>query len=108
MSDPYEIEKEHKLRVRLSFDGTAWLVKLPHYRMVPDSFEPVTKELIHENGVFPKADPMEVLKLNPTVEVMIPDRIADNEGNLHLRKIRKLYEGQKLWDNDKVVDNVLP
>jgi|SRR6266849_3452151 len=104
----YEIEKHHKIRVKLSHDGSAWLVELPHYQMVPDSFKPVTDKLIHKNGVFPDADTAKVLALNPTVEVMVPDRMTDNDGALHSKKIRKLYEGQDRWDHDKVVENVLP
>jgi|SRR5712664_2248053 len=104
----YETEKEYKLRVKLAFDGSAWHVALPHYRMVQDSFEPVTDNMIGENGVFPDADPAKVLALKPTVEVMVPDRICDDKGKLHLAKIRKLYEGQDKFDHDKVVSNVTP
>ncbi len=104
----FEIKKHHKVRVKLSHDGTAWYVALPHYNMVPDTHRPVTKGLIHKNGVDPKADPAKVLALMPTVEVFVPDRMCDTDGNLHLGKIRELYKGQKLWDHDRVVSDVLP
>jgi hypothetical protein len=111
MSEPVTVDfhaiHPHRCRVRIIFDGRGWFVNHPHYLMVPGSWEPVTKGLIHKDGVYPDADPATVEALKPTVEVDIPCRTADHETGLPDKgKIRALYKGQPDWDHDKVTDDL--
>lgn len=50
-----------------------WYVNLPTYVMLPNTFGPITKDKIHRDGIHPGTDPQDVLKLQPSVLVKIPD-----------------------------------
>ncbi len=103
----FEIRKWVRKRVRVTFDGANWIVNLPHYQTVPGTWEPVTEELIHEDGVFPGADMDKVLALLPTVEVDVPDRLVDETtGELSKEKVRALYRGIPKWDHEKVLEDL--
>jgi hypothetical protein len=96
-----------RLRVKATWDGQSWKVNLPEYIMVPGSWEPVTPLYIDEHGVLFGADPYKVLALQPTCEVDVPDRICDPDtGQLSKDRIRELYKGNKLWDNETVTDDL--
>jgi hypothetical protein len=82
---------------------------LPHYSEVSGSWEPVTEGLIEPTGIPLTADPVEVLALEPTVEVEVPERLLDPEtGRPSKERIRQLYAGQPLWDHDQVTDDLTP
>jgi hypothetical protein len=96
-----------RVRLKVVFDGTRWKVDLPHYEVVPGTWEPVTESLVHENGPLPDADIDEVKALEPTVQVDVPDRIMDPvTGRPSKERIRELYRGQPDWDHDRVTDDL--
>jgi hypothetical protein len=102
------VELPHrKVRVRVTWNGEAWIVNLPHYIMVPGTWEPVAKRLIHPNGVDPAASLDKVLALEPTVEVLVPERLVDPAtGKASKQRVRDVYRGQPLWDHDQVTDDL--
>jgi hypothetical protein len=78
---------------------TGWYVNLPHYAMIPDSFQPLIKDTIHANGVYPNVVPMDALVHNPTVLIDIPDDHVDPDtGQVDTERLRKIYAGTVKWD----------
>jgi len=89
------------------WDGSTWKVNLPHYHMVPGTFEPVIPTKTNENGVLPKVDPTDPDLVELTVECMVPDRLlTDDKTALDKAKVRDVYHRQPLWDHDQVTDDV--
>lgn len=80
--------------VPISYSPTrGYYVNLPTYNMVQGTWEPVTPNLLHANGAYPKADPMQVLALNPTCIVEIPDYIPmDESGNIDPVPFAEVYK----------------
>jgi hypothetical protein len=82
-------------RVKLQYSATrGWHVDLPSYRMIDGTFEPVTANLMHANGVLPGARVAAVLALGPTVEVEVPAadcRSGDGAVEIDLQKIHARY-----------------
>ncbi len=96
-----------RLRVKATWDGQSWKVNLPEYSMIPGSWQPVTPTLIDANGPLYNSDPTMVAGLNPTCEVDVPDRICDPDTDeLSKDRIRELYKGNELWDNETVTDDL--
>jgi len=94
-----------KLRVKVRWDGAAYSVDLPEYRMVPGSWEPLIPAVIHADGVYPAIttdDP----RLNAlSCEVEVPDRIVDpNTGRPDMAKIRGRYRNDPKWNTERVLD----
>jgi hypothetical protein len=90
-------------RVPLAYDqARGWFVDLPAYDMIPATFAPVTTNVLTKNGAHPKADPRDVLALNPTVEVDIPAVIAlDPQGKIDRAKLRAMFrEHQRYGSSD--------
>jgi len=71
---------------------SSYHVDLPTYAMLAATFEPITNALLHAHGPYPDADPKDVMALNPTVIVDVPDDCCDHTTQtISPEKIRALY-----------------
>ena len=87
-------------RVKVGWDGESWRVDLPEYRMIPDSFLPVIRDVTTPNGVLPDVDPATPALLGLTCLVEIPNRIMNPKtGRVDRAKMAHLYRNHKKWGN---------
>ena len=87
-------------RVRISWNPLrGFFVPLPHFTMVPDSFEPILKDRIHANGICPGVAPADVLRHGVTCVVWLPDEHYNEDAQqIDTDKLRKIYRGNDLYD----------
>lgn len=90
----------HK-RIAISWDVVrGYHVDLPTYQMIGRTWLPLQKNLLHEDGAFPQADPKDVMALKPTVIVMIPDDECVNaEGQICRLSTSKKYAGHPVFSS---------
>lgn len=86
-------------RVALDFSSTrGYHVRLPTYTMMPGTFLPIIKGVIHADGAYPNAEPKDVLAVTPTVIVSIPDAYTlDSDGQLDKLAIIRTHEGHAIY-----------
>lgn len=85
-----------------------WHVNLPTYFMIACTHLPIEKGMVHRDGVYPDADPVDVLKLRPTVIVSMPeDECIGEDGQICRLKIAQKYAGNDLYDNADYAPPVL-
>lgn len=67
-------------------------VNLPTYTMIPGTWRPITPGKIHKDGADPKAKPDEVLQLQASVLVELPDYTPlDETGQIDKVAICQMY-----------------
>ena len=100
-------DKVQRIRVKIIHDNGAYRVDLPDYTIVEGSYLPLTGDSVRADGISNKASVSAVLALNTTVEVDIPDRIANEAGTgIDRAKMVELYEGQLRWGEPSVELNI--
>ncbi len=78
-----------------------WHVDLPTYSIIPGTWQPITPDLIGDNGVHPTASPAKVLAKHPTVEVEIPDEWPlTADGQIDAERLRIMYRGHPRFGSD--------
>lgn len=80
-------------RFHYSYDKQrGFYVDLPHYQEVPNTVEPIIKNIIHSAGVCAGIDGRDALKHRPSVLIDLPDDVElDNKGQIDARKLRNRY-----------------
>lgn len=88
-------------RVPLSWHAQiGWHVDVPTYFMIACTHLPIEPGMIHRDGVYPNADPADVLKLKPTVIVSLPDdECIGDDGQLCHMKMAEKYRGNPRFDS---------
>jgi len=71
---------------------TGYYVDVPSYRMLPDTWLPITPGLIYKDGAFAGAAPAAVLALSPSVVCELPaETPLDDLGKIDQRPLQKMY-----------------
>lgn len=89
------------IRVKMRWDGAAYGVDLPTYRVVNGSFRPVIDGVIGPDGVLPETSVNDPRLNGLTCEVEVPVNLLNpNSGRPDIALIRAIYRGQPRWDTD--------
>lgn len=88
-------------RVPLSWDvQRGYHVNVPTYFMIACTHLPIKPGMIHRDGVYPNADPADVMRLKPTVIVSMPeDECVGEDGQLCHTKMAEKYRGNMRFDS---------
>lgn len=96
-------------RVSITWDAQrGYHVALPTYFMIAGTWLPLQPGLLHSDGAFPNAEPADVLALNPTVIVSLPeDECIDDARQIDKLAIAQKYAGHPLYDSADYVPPTL-
>jgi hypothetical protein len=88
-------------RFPLSYsEERGYFIDLPHYIMVPGTFEADSAKVCHKDGVHPKIEPADALRANVSVLIDLPDgTVINDKGEIDRVHLRRKYGSGSAYGN---------